>query len=139
MITDKDIEYKSVPGYAGYALAWIIEEECVFTNAMNKEYFDLFNSFNNAIDISDQYPEHDGLTVRLLKDNETLKDLQTSEYFGSIILSEPIRIDLMEWPYGGYVEPFKCRFINNEFVFSDIDKTNLDPYPGGKILGGSKL
>jgi hypothetical protein len=139
MITDNDIKYKKIEGYAGYALAWIIEEDCVFTNVMNKEYFNLFTSFNNVVDISDQYPEHDGLTVRLLKNNEVLEDFQTSEYFGSILLSNPTLVDLMDWPYGGYVEPFKCKFINDEFVFLEIDKTNLDPFPGGKILGGQKL
>lgn len=139
MITDIDIEYKVISGYAGYALAWIIEEECVFANALNKEYFDLFTSFNNAIDISDQYPEHNGITVRLIKNDEILEDFQTSEYFGSILLSNPIVIDIMEYPYGAYVEPFKCKFINDQFVFLELDITNLDPFPRGKISGGQKL
>lgn len=139
MLTDKDIAYQQIVGYAGYALAWIIEEDCVFTNVMNKQYFDLFTSFDNAIDISDQYPEHNGITVRLIKDDVILEDFQTSEYFGSILLSNPIIIDIMEYPYGAYVEPFKCKFIKDQFVFSEIDISNLDPFPGGKISGGQKL
>ena len=139
MITDNDLIYKSVSGYAGYAIAWFIEEECVFAQAINKKYFDLFTSFNNALDISDQYPNHNGITVRLMKNNEILEDIQTSEFFGSILLSNPIVVDLMELPYGGYVEPYNCKLINNEFVFLNMDKSNLEPYPGGHIKGGQKL
>lgn len=139
MLTDSNIEYVHVPGIYGYALAWIIDTECVYAIALNEQYATMFKECNNAIDISSEYPDHDGITVRLMKDDTILEDFQTSEYFGSILLSNPLVLDLADHAYGVYVEANKASFINNEFVLKNLDMTSLNPYPYGRYKSGDPI
>ena len=139
MITDLDIKYKHINGLVGYALAWIIDEDCVETLTLNKEYAEMFILCNNIIDISDQYPEHGGITVRLIKDDTVINDFQTSEYFGSILLSNPVVVSLHDYPYGAYVSPNNAKFINNNFIINDKNMDELTPYPYGQLKPGDNI
>lgn len=139
MLTDSSIEYVHVPGIYGYALAWIIDTECVYAIPLNEQYATIFKECNNVIDISSEHPEHDGITVRLMKDNTVLEDFQTSEYFGSILLSNPLVLDLADHAYGVYVEAHKAHFIDNEFIINDVDMAELNPYPYGQYQSGDPI
>jgi hypothetical protein len=139
MLTDSNIEYVHVPGIYGYALAWIIDTECVYAIALNEQYATIFKECNNAVDVSSEYPEHDGITVRLMKDDTILEDFQTSEYFGSILLSNPLVVSLYDYPYGSYAESNKAIFNGNEFVLTGRDMSSLDPYPYGQIKPGDSI
>ena len=139
MLTDLDIKYKHIPGIIGHGLIWVIDTECVYGAALNKEYADMFLSCNNVIDISNQYPEHDGITVRLMKDNDILNDFQTSEYFGSILLSSPLVVSLYDYPYGAYVEANNATFDGNQFIIKNRDMSELNPYPHGQVKPGDKI
>jgi hypothetical protein len=139
MINDQDIEYVHIENKYGYPLAWVVDGECVYTLPLNKEYADVFLNCNSAEDVSHSYPEHDGLTVRLLKDSEELEVLQTSEYFGSVLLSNPLVINLYDYPYGEYVEPNEATFIDNQFTLKRDDMSILDPYINGPKKSGDSI
>lgn len=139
MINDQDIEYVHIKNKYGYPLAWIIDEECVYTLPLNKEYAEIFLKCNNAEDLSDSYPDHNGLTVKLLKDNEELEIIQTSEYFGSILLSNPLVVNLYDYEYGEYVEANEAQFINNQFILKREDMSLLNPYINGQKKSGDSI
>lgn len=139
MLKDSDIEYAHVPGIYGYALAWIIDTECVYALALNEQYAKMFKDCNSVIDISDEYLDHDGITVRLMKDDQVLEDFQTSEYFGSVLLSNPLVLDLAEHAYGTYVEANKASFVDGQFIIKNVDMTSLNPYPYGQYKSGDPI
>lgn len=123
MITEQDIAFV-YNGVQGVSLAFIIEEESVYDFCFKEEHAQIFLNFDEAIDISDQYPEHDGITVRLLKNGEVLEDFQTSEYFGNVLLSNPVLIRLITHKHGIYLTSPYGRFINNEFVLTNWDSSS---------------
>jgi hypothetical protein len=95
---------------------------------LSVEHAAIFQSADDVVDISDDYPEHDGVTVRFLKNNEVLEELQTSDYFGSILLSDPQVLVLTDYPYGLYVESPNALFVNGEFVILERDVSGLEPF-----------
>jgi len=115
MLTDNDLKfiYKGIPGVP---IAFIIEEDNLYDLAVSREHSKLFFEYDEVIDISDQYPDHDGIVIRFLKNNEILEELKTTEYFGSILLSNPLIVNYMCHPYGHYAESLYSKFINYEFV-----------------------
>lgn len=120
MLTDNDINFE-FNGILGMALVWVIEDNCLYDLPLSKEHAEMFLSVTKSEDVSAEYPDHNGITVRLFKNDEILEDLQTTEYFGSILLSEPLVLDLFKYPYGRYVESPNAKFINNSFVITDRD------------------
>lgn len=126
MLTDDNITFVH-NGINGIALVWVIGEDCLYDLALSIEHADIFLNANNVVDISDEYPEHDGITVRLMKDQDILEDFQTSEYFGSVLLSNPQVLKLLDYPYGLYVSSPNAKFINNQFVLTDRDMNGLVP------------
>jgi hypothetical protein len=127
MITDSSLEFTH-KGVNGVPLVWVIDTQCVYDLPVYAEHATIFQSADEVVDISADYPEHDGITVRFLKDGTILEELQTTEYFGSILLSNPLVLNLMDYPYGMYVESPNALFVNNEFVILDTDMTQLEPY-----------
>jgi hypothetical protein len=126
VLTDKDILF-AYNGIPGVPLVWVIDSQCLYDTALSQEHSRMFLECDNVIDISQDYPEHDGITVRFLKESNKIEDFQTSEYFGSILLSNPSVLNLLEYPYGRYVESPHAKFINNEFVITNRDVTGLLP------------
>ena len=130
MITDKDIEYnKNHTDLPAVALAWVIDTEVVYAIAVTNEIANLFMK-SEYIDVSDQYPDYNGISVKLIgPQGEEI--FQTSEYFGSIILSNPVIINLLSHKYGKYILGSGEFFINNEFVIPSSDTSSLDEWSMG--------
>jgi hypothetical protein len=127
MLTDSSLEFVH-KGVNGVPLVWVIDTQCVYDLPLYAGHATIFQEADEVVDISADYPEHDGITVRFLKEGVVLEELQTTEYFGSILLSNPLVLNLMDYPYGMYVESPNALFVNNEFVILDTDMTQLEPH-----------
>lgn len=127
MITEKDIEFDLSLG-KGSALVWIIDGECLYDLPLNKKYVDMFLSVTEVEDVSFEYPENDGITVRLISNGKILEDFHTSEYFGSILLSDPIVLNLLDYPYGRYVESPYAKFDGEKFIILNRDIDGYMPW-----------
>jgi len=129
MLTDSSILYaRGNDGINGVALVWVIGQECLYDIPVWQEYSDMFLTSEEVIDISLEYPDYEGLTVRFIKNNETVGELQTSEYFGSILLSNPTVLNLGEYPYGRYVQSPNALFDGEKFIITDRDITGFLPW-----------
>lgn len=115
MLNDKSLNYVKTE-VKGKALVWVIDGQCLYDLPLNKEYADMFLETDNVVDISSSYPDHDGLTVQLRKGEEVLEELQTSEYFGSILLSDPQVLDLSAYPGGNSVLSPNAMFDGEKFI-----------------------
>lgn len=128
MLTDIDITF-TYQGTPGVALGWVLDGTCVYSIPLSKEHGQIFLDANEVVDISEDYPDHDGITVRLIKDGEVLEDLQTSEYFGSILLSDPLVLSLLDVPYGTYVDnDNKAKWDGEKFTIVDRNLDGLCPW-----------
>lgn len=127
MLTDDSIIF-TPNGTRGVALVWVIETQCLYDLPLSQEHASIFTEAEEVVDISDEYPEHDGVTVRFLKDGQVLEEFQTSEYFGSILLSNPQVLVLTDYPYGLYVQSPDALFVNGEFVILERDVSELEPF-----------
>jgi hypothetical protein len=130
MLTDLDLEFV-YRGKRGVPLVWVIDRQCLYDLPLLVEHADIFTGADEVVDISEDYPEHGGVTVRFLKNGEVLEELQTSEYFGSILLSNPLVLNLLDYPYGMYVSSPNAMFVDNEFVILEKDMTELEPFHDG--------
>ena len=130
MLTDDSIIF-TPNGTRGVALVWVIDTQCLYDLPLSQEHASIFTEADEVVDISDDYPEHDGVTVRFLKNNQVLEEFQTSEYFGSILLSNPQVLVLTDYPYGLYVESPDALFVNGEFVILERDVSGLEPFHNG--------
>lgn len=105
----------------GNPLVWIIDGDCLYDFAVKAEYISMFTESDEVIDVSNEYPEHNGLTVRFIKNGIIVEDFQTSEYFGSILLSEPQVVSLFNYPYGHFVVSPNAKFDGSKFIITDRD------------------
>jgi hypothetical protein len=126
MLTDDNINFVH-NGVNGVPLVWVIDEECLYDLPLTIEHAQIFLDANEVLDISEEYPDHNGITVRMIKDGNILEDFQTNEYFGSILLSNPRVLKLSDYPYGLYVTSPYAKFIDNKFVLADRDMNGLVP------------
>jgi hypothetical protein len=126
MINDDDVY-----GTGGDALVWIIDGDCLYDIAVVSEHVSMFTESDNVLDVSEDYPDHDGITVRFVKDGETVEDFQTSEYFGNILLSEPEVKSLLKYPYGKYVISPDATFDGEKFIITNRDVTGYIAWPAG--------
>jgi hypothetical protein len=128
MLTDNDLVYvRGEDNVDGVPLVWIIDGQCLYDIPTYAEHVDMF-LLSEVIDISEDYPDHDGITVRFIQDGETVDELQTSEYFGSILLSDPLVIDLFDYPYGRYVISPNATFDGESFTITNRDMAYLEPW-----------
>jgi hypothetical protein len=127
MLTDDSITFTH-QGVNGIPLVWVIDTQCLYDLPLSIEHAAIFTGYDEILDISENYPDHDGITVRFLKNGEVLEEFQTSEYFGSILLSNPQVLNLMDYPYGMYVASPNALFVDNQFVIIDTDMSQLEPY-----------
>jgi len=133
MITESDIEF--VYGRdESHALCWVIDEECLYDMAINDQYATLFLLNDRIEDVSELYPDNAGITVRFIKDDTIMEDFNTSEYFGNILLSPHKVINLLGHAYGNYVVSPYANFINNEFVITEEDRVDLEPFPPSALI-----
>jgi hypothetical protein len=131
MLTDSSLEFVFA-GQRGVPLVWVIDTQCLYDLPLSAEHATIFTEATEVVDISSDYPEHDGITVRFLKNGTVLEELQTSEYFGSILLSNPLVLNLLDYPYGLYVSSPNALFVDNEFVILDTDMSGLEPFHSGQ-------
>ena len=127
MLNDSVLEF-TYNGVKGVPLVWVIETQCVYDLALSQEHAAIFLESDEVVDISSDYPEHAGVTVRFLKQGQVLEELQTSEYFGSILLSSPQVLKLTDHPYGMYVMSPNALFVDGQFVILDTDMSGLKPF-----------
>ena len=116
----------SVFGRGGNALVWVIDGQCLYDIPVNSlEYVAMFRESDEVLDVSNEYPDHDGITVRFMKNGEVVEDFQTSEYFGTILLSEPQVLSLRDYPYGHFVESPNAQFDGEKFIITDREVLHL--------------
>jgi hypothetical protein len=127
MITDESLIF-TYSGTRGVPLVWVIDTQCLYDLPLSQEHAAIFTEATEVVDISEDHPEHDGVTVRFIKDGQVLEELQTSEYFGSILLSSPQVLNLMDYPYGRYVQSPNALFVDGEFVILERDVSGLEPF-----------
>ena len=130
-LTDIDIEFV-YNGEPGVALVWVIDGDCLYDLPLSAEHAEAFLTADEVVDISADYPDHDGLTVRLLKAGETLLELSTTEYFAAILLSDPQVLKLADYAYGRYVESPHAKFDGEKFIITNRDVTGLWPWLKGE-------
>lgn len=132
MLTDMHIEFVGgndvANGVRGVPLVWVIDGDCLYDLPIWKEYEDMFLNSDEVVDISSEYPEHNGTTVRFIKNGEIINELQTSEYFGSILLSNPLVLNLGDYPYGRYVVSPNAKFDGEKFIITNRDVTGFLPW-----------
>jgi len=118
MLTDLDIEF-TFAGTPGLALVWVIDGQCLYDLPMSLEHAAIFQAADQVLDISLDYPSHDGIVVRLLENGEPTLELATSEYFGSVLLSNPLVLRLGDYPNGRFVESPHATFDGESFTITD--------------------
>ena len=123
-LTDLDIEF-TYNGVRGIALVWVINGDCLYDLPLSVEHAEIFMSADEVQNISSEYPEHEGMVVRLLEQGETKLELMTTEYFGSVLLSNPQVLNLLDYPYGDYVVSPFAKFDGEKFIILNRDVTNL--------------
>ena len=126
MFTENDINF--IQGEPGEALVWVIDGQCLYDLALHQKYVDIFLGADQVIDISGQYPEHDGIVVRFMKDGQIMDEFKTSDYFGSILLSNPTILNLNDYPYGRYVQSPYATFDGEKFIITNRDVSSLPPW-----------
>ena len=129
MLTDNHLIYtRGNDGIDGVALCWIIDGECLYDIPTWQEYVEMFTTSDEVLDISADYPDHDGITVRFMKNGQVVNELQTTEYFGSILLSNPLVVNLFDYPYGRYVVSPHATFDGESFTITNRDMTDFLPW-----------
>jgi hypothetical protein len=126
MLTDSNILYvRESDNIDGVPLVWVIDGECLYDIPTFSNYVEMFTLSDEVIDISENYADHTGITVRFIKDGKTVDELQTSEYFGSILLSSPQVVNLLDYPYGMYVVSPDATFDGQKFTITNRDMSSL--------------
>ncbi len=119
------INEQNIIGSYGDALVWVIDNQCLYDLPILQEYVSIFTESDEVLDVSDEYPDYDGITVRFIKNGEVIEDFQTSEYFGSVLLSEPQVLSLYDYPYGHFVVSPNAEFDGEKFIITNRDITAL--------------
>lgn len=126
MITEQEIKFV-YEGEDGVPLSFIINEENLYDIALSKNNSLLFLNASEFIDNSYKYPEHNGIVIGILnKSGDTVEEFFTSEYFGSILLSNPLIVNYLCHAYGRYAESLKSKFIDYDFVI--YNRSDLNPF-----------
>ena len=129
MLKDSDLVHEYDPNNLGLALCWVIDQDVVYDMALNYEMGKFFLNAKDFSDVSGLYQENDGITIRITNLDNTYTDFNTSEYFGSVLLSNPIIVNLDNHKNGAYVVSFNAKFINYEFIIpQSSNPQSLDPW-----------
>lgn len=129
MLKDSSILYvRGNDGINGLPLVWVIDGQCVYDIPTWEVYKEMFTSSDKVMDVSSLYPDHDGITVRFIKNDSVIEELQTTEYFGSILLSDPTVLDLRDYAYGRHVISPNAAFDGEKFIITNMDMSELTPW-----------
>lgn len=115
------INQDDVFGTGGDALVWIIDGDCLYDIPVIEQYVSMFTESDEVLDVTDEYDVTDGIVVRFLKNDIKVEDFQTSEYFGTILLSNPQVESLLKYPYGRYVISPNAKFDGEKFIITNKD------------------
>ena len=131
MITIEDITYEpyKIGSTNGLPLVFVIDGQCVYDFPATEYGTQLFMKNNGIIDISNEYPDYEGSSLKIIIDNDNFEILQTSEYLGSILLTVDKALCLWDYPYGSYVSSPDATFNGEEFYITNRDMSMLQPYP----------
>lgn len=127
ILTDEELHEREIDPN-GKAITWVIDQECLYDEVVPSDLLPIFEYHDQIIDVSNEYPDHNGITVRFIKNQEELLDFKTSEYFGSILLSNPELVDLSLYPYGRYVMGANATFDGTQFILLNRDMSDLMPW-----------
>jgi hypothetical protein len=116
MVTDASIDYLYSPEIPGIAVAFVIDGEVLYTAPVWSTFGQTLLDATEFKDISSEYPEHNGMTIQILLNNEIVETWQTTEYVGSILLSNALILDLSQYENGGHVEDLKASFDGVKFI-----------------------
>jgi hypothetical protein len=126
MLRDWDIQFvHPIALEDSIALVWVIDGQCLYDLPLHNKHAAMFLDHDEVIDISNEYPDHNGITIRFMKNGQAIEDFQTTEYFGSILLSNPQVIDLSLYPNGRYVASPNATFDGQRFTITNRDMTGL--------------
>ena len=123
MINDSSISYnRDRDGFNGAPLVFVIDGECIYNSLFAEEGVNLFTKNIGISDISSEYPDHDGYTLRIIKENSEPEIFQTSELFGSILLSNPTVVNAAKYPYGHYAvaTDASADFDGEKFIIKNL-------------------
>lgn len=115
MIKDTDLEFIHT-GNNGIPLVWVIDGQCLYDLPLYPIDADMFMNSDEVVDISANYPDHDGITVAFYRAGELVEEFQTSEYFGSILLSNPLVLNLLDYEGGIAVSSPYATFDGERFT-----------------------
>jgi hypothetical protein len=116
MVTDASVEYFYSPEVPGMPIALVIDGEVLYTVPVWSTFGELLLSATEFKDISPQYPNHEGITVQIVSNGKDVEVWQTTEYVGSILLSEPLILDISKYENGGHVEDLRASFDGEKFI-----------------------
>ena len=116
MVTDASIDYIYSPEIPGMPIALVIDGEVLYTAPVWSSFGQILLDATEFRDVSSTYPTHDGITIEILSNEEVVETWQTSEYVGSILLSEALILDLSKYENGGHVEDLKASFDGTKFI-----------------------
>jgi hypothetical protein len=126
MLTDNQIMF-TYEGTPGVALVWVLDDQCLYDLPLSVEHSEIFLNTNSVVDVSADYPDNDGLTLEIKQDNVILEVFNTNEYFGSILLSDPLVLKLSDYPYGRYVQSPDATFDGEKFIITNRNLTGYLP------------
>ena len=116
MVTDASIDYLYSPEIPGMPIALVIDGEVLYTAPVWSTFGEILLNATEFRDVSSTYPEHAGITLEILSNEKVVETWQTTEYVGSIILSNALILDLSKYENGGYVEDLKASFDGVKFI-----------------------
>jgi hypothetical protein len=121
-------------GKYGIPLAWIIGEDVLYALSLREETASIFLDHDSVEDITNEYDITEGLVIKFMKDGNEIERLTTSEYFGNLLLSSPLVINLFKHKKG-WVVTVPSKFIDNEFVFLDVRRNlGINPWMTGREI-----
>jgi hypothetical protein len=119
MVTDSSIEYFYSPDILGMPIAFVIDQEVLYTAAILHTFGEILLNATSFKDVSSMYPEHDGITIEILSGEEVVETWKTTEYVGSIILSSPLILDMSKYKNGIYVYDLNSTFDGTKFIIKE--------------------
>jgi hypothetical protein len=132
IFTEEELHDMPVDINTNQPLVWVIDGDCLYDESIPIHLLPSFLEHDQVLDVSEEYPDHGGIAVRFIKNNEILSDFLCSEYFGSILLSEPQILNLYDYPYGRYVVSPNAKFDGEKFVILDQDVSDQPMWVPGK-------
>jgi hypothetical protein len=120
MLTDESIDFIYSEDVKGIALGFVIDTYLVYDLATWDWVANIITSSDDVVDVTEEYSNLLGLVVEFKRDGIAVERLHTSEYFGSILLSNPLILNMGDYENGSDVMYPNARFIDNKFVYYEV-------------------